>query len=143
MLELQGFNHSDYLKDLILGDIYRMAGNAVPKPMGNFVVESVIKPKPFDGIRVGFGNNTSHGIIEKSNTWAIEHENYYKNCKLEDFIDININECLSPQASAGFLTRLIRGNRVIPPKMFDVLYKKSFIRTKLIGTKIDSFKNIT
>ena len=54
-LRLQGFDDlKSRLPDLSDSTLLRMAGNAVPRPMGQFVVEAVAESSPSDGVRTAF-----------------------------------------------------------------------------------------
>jgi DNA (cytosine-5)-methyltransferase 1 len=139
-LALQGFSWEGFSKVANDGDIYRMAGNAVPRPMGAFAVGSAT----FDGGRdvrlIDSLCFSSSGCILDGKLYSVEHQTDYSSAPLAKFLDLSSSDSLSPQAAAGFLTRVIKSNRRIPIRLFDLLYKLSLIRTPLRGTKVDSFK---
>jgi len=140
-LRLQGFWDSKPFDGHILGDVFRMAGNAVAKPVGEFVMGGVaedsdagatIEMRPCEAV-------PECGISDRGRTREVPNAPRLVSCSLGGFLERGV-EPLSPQASAGLLTRVIRAGRWIPPEMFDALYRRSRTRTSLIGTRINSFE---
>jgi site-specific DNA-cytosine methylase len=74
----QGFEPSDF-QDESKTDTIRMAGNAVPVPMGRFVLDLVFDPESGDfsrsrtGIQTGFAQVTEHGFVESGMVWSVDH----------------------------------------------------------------------
>jgi hypothetical protein len=139
-LALQGFNWKGFSDVVNDGCVYRMAGNAVPRPMGEFAVGSATFN---DHIAVSLRHSNAFcesGCLLDGKLYSVDHQTQHSNVFLSEFLDLDSSDSLSPQAAAGLLVRLIRFNRRIPPNLFDLLYNLSLIRTPLRGTKIDSFK---
>lgn len=139
-LQLQGFDASPF-EGIVLGSVFRMAGNAVPPPLGRFAAGSV-----------HFGNDVSLCLKEAElfcQDGIYEHDRKKIFCvesgvqslaeNLDDFIDFDSTDSLSNQAAAGLLVRLIRAGKKMPIPLFDALYYLSLEKTKLRGTKVDSF----
>jgi hypothetical protein len=139
-LRLQGF---DELPTHGLSDstILRMAGNAVPPPMGHFVVSSVLTGARAEGIRSGFGIVTQSGCIETDMHWSIDHKPPKLATNLADFLDADQNGgLLSPQAAAGLIVRSARSGKPMPAELYDALYALTRDRTaKLRPSRANSF----
>lgn len=140
-LRVQGFSDVEPFEGHILGDVFRMAGNAVSRPVGEFVMagavggidaKPVIEMNPTDAV-------PECGVSNEGRMSRVVRLPRLAHRQLGGFLDRDV-EPLSPQASAGLLTRVIRGRRWIPPEMFDALYRRSRKRTPLIGTRINSFE---
>lgn len=137
-IRLQGFDDTSPFEGHIEGDVFRMAGNAVPKSMGEFAMGSLTET---NGEIVGIptpsiarsGRSSESGLLE------VRHSPFHAYAPLALFLSDDYRT-LSPQASAGLLTRVIRAERKIPLRLFDALYELSRTRTRLIGTKINSFE---
>ncbi len=139
-LRLQGFWDAKAFNGHILGDVFRMAGNAVAKPVGEFVMGGVSGPS--EGA-ASAETRACQGVPEcgvsvHGKTSEVTVERRLTNGSIGAFLDKDVAP-LSPQASAGLLTRVIRAGRWIPAEMFDALYRRSRTRTSLIGTRINSF----
>lgn len=138
-LRLQGFSPGPAFDGHIEGDVFRMAGNAVPRPMGHFALQcATMDPHEVRAVGKPSKGIPESGVRQDDGIWQVEHTPTFKHEPLELFLDEDCRE-LSPQASAGLLTRVIRAKRRIPVDVFDALYAKSRVRTRLIGTKINSF----
>ncbi len=139
-LELQGFSHVD-LSDMTPSAILRMAGNAVPAPVGRFVVQSVADCAPPSGVRTSFGAIGQAGIIEDGLPWAIEHDDPPLASNLIDFLHPDDDSSLTAQAAAGLLVRSIRSGLPLPRELFDTLLDLSHDRTgKLHPSRGNSFE---
>jgi DNA (cytosine-5)-methyltransferase 1 len=142
-IRLQGFDPK-WVEGLAYGDVLRMAGDAVSRPVGAFVVDSVFKAAIDDAleIRPAFIDSIpEHGYWHGGKMCLVKHRrvlNRYRH--ILDFLDPNANNELSPQASAGLCCRIIRAGADVPSDLFETLYNKSKTRTKLLGTKVDSFE---
>lgn len=136
---LQGFSWRGFDIAPNDGDVYRMAGNAVPKPMGNFAVDSIASDDFVEADIKETRDFSLNGYANRKALYEVVHATFYTDNALSSFIDLESTESLSPQAAAGLLTRLIRSNRLIPTDLFDALYELSLRRTPLRGTKVDSF----
>lgn len=138
-LRLQGFSPGPAFAGHIEGDVFRMAGNAVPLPVGHFALQCATteRHKLKAVCRLSNGIPES-GVQQHDGIWQVEHTPTFDYESLELFLDADCRE-LSPQASAGLLTRVIRAKRRIPTDIFDALYASSRVRTRLIGTRINSF----
>jgi DNA (cytosine-5)-methyltransferase 1 len=139
-LALQGFLWDGFSEVANDGDVYRMAGNAVPRPMGAFAVGSATFSDETGVTLLESRNFCNSGCLLSGRLYSIEHQADLSSSSLSGVLDLNSSDSLSPQAAAGLLTRLIKSNRRIPIGLFDLLYRLSLNRTPLRGTKIDSFK---
>lgn len=138
-LRLQGLEHIDIL-DMRTSAVLRMAGNAVPAPVGRFVVKSVSDCAPSQGVRTSFGVVGQAGIAEDGMPWAIEHESAPLAGNLIDFLDADDDSSLTPQAAAGLLVRSVRSGLPLPRELFDTLVELSQDRTqRLHPSRGDSF----
>lgn len=139
-LELQGFSHID-LSDMTPSAILRMAGNAVPAPVGQFVVQSVADCAPPSGVRTAFGAIGQAGVIEDGLPWVIEHDDPPLASNLVDFLDPDDDNSLTAQAAAGLLVRSIRSGLPLPRELFDTLLELSHDRTgRLHPSRGNSFE---
>lgn len=121
-LRLQGFDDlNDRHPDLADSTLLRMAGNAVPRPMGHFVLEAISRIGPFDGTKEGFGVVTESGLYEDGWIWAIRHDQSPLAENLYEYLDATVDESLSSQAAAGLLVRSIRADQPMPLQLFDLL----------------------
>lgn len=139
-LSLQGFVWKGFAHVPKDGDIYRMAGNAVPRPMGAFAVDTATFNDDISAIITSSHKPSGNGCYLDGELYDIKNDVHYSSRPLSDFLDLSSSDSLSPQASAGLLSRLIRSNRKIPLSLFNILYDLSMVRTPLKGTKVDSFK---
>lgn len=138
-VKLQGFDPRLFL-GLKPGDVFRMAGNAVPREMGAFAVQTAIASEVPDVQLRASNGFSSDGFIERTKMFSIEHPPIQGARNLSEFLDGSSQDSLSGQAAAGLLARLIITEKTIPLSLFDALYRLSLNRTKLRGTKVDSFK---
>jgi hypothetical protein len=130
------------VQGLKYGDVLRMAGDAVSRPVGAFVVDSVFDANPVEPYRLR--NVTAdyiplNGYISNEGMMEISHSRHEQPLHLAEFVDLNSQKRLSPQAAAGLCCRIIRSTADVPAAMFSCLYEMSKTRTRLLGTKIDSF----
>lgn len=138
-LRLQGLEHIES-PDLKPSALLRMAGNAVPAPVGRFVVKSVSDCAPAEGIRTSFGTIGSAGFAEDGLPWTIEHEPTALATNLIDFLDLNDQNSLTPQAAAGLLVRSTRSGLPLPLELFETLVALTQDRTqRLHPSRADSF----
>ncbi|MBN9657053.1 MAG: DNA (cytosine-5-)-methyltransferase [Acidobacteria bacterium] len=142
-LRLQGFddlNHSH--PRLAASTLLRMAGNAVPRPMGHFVLGAVTETAHFDGVREGFGLITEAGLYEDGWVWTINHAEPPLADNLHDFLDASSEqESLSSQAAAGLLVRSIRAEQPMPLQLYDLLFALASNREgKLWPSRANSFE---
>ena len=122
-LRLQGFGElHDLHSRLSRSTLLRMAGNAVPRPMGHFVVQAVSESASSDGLRAAFAVLTDSGLYENGLPWAINHSETPLADNLADFLDPTTAESLSCQAAAGLLVRSIRAGQPMPLQLFDLLW---------------------
>jgi DNA (cytosine-5)-methyltransferase 1 len=120
-LRLQGFSELEefgFSKSTLL----RMAGNAVPLPMGNFVVKSVFDLCRPDSIRTGFGHTSESGFLEHEMMWEMSSKAPSLCANLADFLDES-GDVLSPQASAGLIVRSVRASQPMPRQLFSILLR--------------------
>ena len=142
-LKLQGFDDLNHTHpNLAESTLLRMAGNAVPRPMGHFVLEAVTGTSRFDGVREGFSLITDAGLYEDGFLWAIKHEEPPLAENLCDFLDSSAEEeSLSSQAAAGLLVRSIRAQQPMPLQLFDLLRELAANRDgKVWPSRANSFE---
>jgi DNA (cytosine-5)-methyltransferase 1 len=121
-LRLQGFDDlNDRHPDLSRSTLLRMAGNAVPRPMGRFVVDAVSKFAVSDGLREGFGVVTESGLYENGLLWSIRHGEAPLAENLYDYLDSTVEDPLSSQAAAGLIVRSVRAAQPMPLQLFELL----------------------
>lgn len=130
-LRLQGLEHID-VSTLAKSAVLRMAGNAVPRPVGQFVVESVAGSAPFGGVRTGFGVIGRSGIYEDGVPWIVEHDPGHLATNLIDFLDLELEDSLSAQAAAGLIVRSIRSGKQLPRELFQALVELSRDRSQRV-----------
>jgi DNA (cytosine-5)-methyltransferase 1 len=135
---LQGFDPRLF-EGLIAGSVFRMAGNAVPRPMGIFAADSARLSEDVDAAFTRSESVNRHGLLAKGKLYDVRHAAVPLSKNLLSFLDNSSRDSLSNQAAAGLLARLIKSRKAIPIPLFDALYELSAVRTKLRGTKVDSF----
>jgi len=140
-LRLQGFDNLNRQHPGISeSTLLRMAGNAVPRPMGHFVVEAVTSAAASDGLRTAFGVMTESGLYDNGFIWSIGHREYPLADNLCDFLDSDVSDTLSSQAAAGLLARSIRAKQPMPLQLYELLWKLAIARTgKLKPSRSNSF----
>lgn len=130
-LRLQGFE--DTFDGIANSDLYRMAGNAVPRPMGEWVFDGVVgrlrpdsKPETVNRqlslfeeelFRFSAAGLSIKGSIDNL---RVEHQKG-RAVNLIDYIDTNSRERLSPRAAGGLLGRLKKSGQACPQDLRDVL----------------------
>lgn len=140
-ISLQGFDPA-IVNGLGYGDVLRMAGDAVSRPVGAFVVDSVFNAAKEQSIELrpaSIDKIPEHGYWHSNAMWSVRHNRKYKHRHIWSFLDKNAAKELSPQASAGLCCRIIRSEADVPSALFEALYEKSRTRTRLLGTKVNSF----
>ena len=142
-LRLQGF--PDLPKTgLSPSTLLRMAGNAVAKPVGEFVVSSIMESAEPSGMRTGFAQRAASGYFDAEMEWSIEHGVGPLAANLGQFLDPGIHPILSAQASAGLIVRSVRSQTPMPSDLFDALYRQSLVKGGKIqpsrGDSLSAFK---
>jgi DNA (cytosine-5)-methyltransferase 1 len=121
-LRLQGFD-SEYFRDVKRGDAYRMAGNAVAVPVGQFAFDSLrewgLTASDFPDSSFGF--IAENGFYHQGTPWKVEHEAPRLATNLESVIDMTDVTSLSQRASEGLLRRLEKSGKVAPEELTQVL----------------------
>jgi len=118
-----------------------MAGNAVPVPMGHFVLTSVVNRAPMTGMRTAFGITSSSGMLEDGMPWVVDHKQPPLATNLIDFVDTNSGDSLSAQAAAGLIVRSVRSGHPMPRELFHILSRLAEDRTgKLKASRGNSFE---
>jgi|GEM_PF-1286775 len=139
-LALQGFSDLP-TTGLAPSTILRMAGNAVPVPMGHFVVSSVANVAPMSGVRTAFGLIGASGTFDGGLSWVIDHKPTPLATNLIDFVDVDLDDSLSAQAAAGLIVRSVRSGHPMPRELFTLLWKLAANRTeKLRASRANSFE---
>jgi DNA (cytosine-5)-methyltransferase 1 len=109
--------------------LLRMAGNAVARPVGEFVVSSVMDSRPPSGMKDGFSlRSSSSGYFDGQIEWSVDHRPTLLASNLADFLEDKEHAPLSAQASAGLIVRSVRSATPMPSELFDVLYTQSLHR---------------
>jgi len=130
-LRLQGFS-TEHFSDLSAASIYRMAGNAVAKVIGQWVFHGLeIDCKPADSLEVvqdqlclfpgnrrfkGCGRSVCGEVTQLRIVRVARRA-----CNLIDFIERDSTARLSARASSGLLRRIARSGQVIPAQLLDAL----------------------
>jgi DNA (cytosine-5)-methyltransferase 1 len=146
-LRLQGFDPTEFAGESKT-DIVRMAGNAVPVPMGSFVLRSVFAGTAGQirfrgtGTPLGFGRCSDAGFFHDGAIWAVHNLQGPLANNLDDFISGDLGEPLSSQASAGLIVRTIRSGKAMPPDLFEALWVLSHSRTSYRGSRSNSFTEL-
>jgi DNA (cytosine-5)-methyltransferase 1 len=141
-LRLQGFETADF-DGITSSNILRMAGNAVPLPVGQFVVDAIIKGLPNAGVFTGFDRIAESGFLDRGKIWSIGHRKPCLAKNLHEFIDVDSTDLLSAQASTGLLCRVIKSGKRVPLELFDALHQLSLIKDgKFRGSRSNSFEMI-
>jgi len=141
---LQGFDAADFTGESKT-DIVRMAGNAVPIPMGEFVLRHVFAgtdgPVRFlgTGSPLEFSKFADAGFYEDRAVWTIDNPRGPLATNLDDFIAGDDGELLSGQAAAGLIVRTMRSGKELPTALFDALLARSHERTSYRGSRSNSF----
>lgn len=144
---LQGFDPKDFAGESRT-DIVRMAGNAVPVPMGGFVLEHVFAATSGSvrflgtGAPLGFTRFTDAGFFEDGVVWAVDNPQGALATNLDEFIANDQGEPLSGQAAAGLIVRTVRSGKSIPSHLFDALWAMSHERTSYRGSRSNSFDEL-
>jgi hypothetical protein len=140
-LRLQGFD-TDPFEGLVLGSVFRMAGNAVPRPMGRFAAQSVYcaSDTQFQETSSEFFSRDGFYDGYQDKIFSVNSKQAYLASNLDAFIDFDSTDSLSNQAAAGLIVRMIRSNKRMPISLFDTLYELSLKRTALRGTTVNSFE---
>lgn len=130
-LALQGFPDLQ-TSGLAPSTLLRMAGNAVARPVGEFVASSVMGARPSTGVKSGFSRRTSSGYFDGVVEWAIDHQPSSRASNLANFLEPGEHRPLSAQASAGLIVRCVRSGTPMPAELFDALYKQSLDRREKV-----------
>lgn len=141
-VRIQGFE-AKHFADVGYGDILRMAGDAVSRPVGAFVVDSVFKSAVEPSVDLTPNSKShipEHGYWHNGKLLSVRHRRHFRPNHIWEYLDPEATNELSPQASAGLCCRIIRAEADVPVDLFETLYEKSKNRTKLLGTKVDSFR---
>jgi site-specific DNA-cytosine methylase len=140
-IKLQGFDQK-LVEGIGYGDVLRIAGDAVSRPVGAFVVDSVFEASRNQTIELRpseMGRIPEHGYWHAGMFWLVRHNRTFRHRHIWKFLDSDAKKELSPQAAAGLCCRIIRSGADVPSDLFEVLHEKSKTRTKLLGTKVNSF----
>ena len=150
VLKLQGFKPNEF-KNITDTQIYSMAGNAVSKPVGNFIFDSIandfndIDMKPTSSgdlfgdtpniikssIKNGYYRN---GAIYEV---TVKKENLCSN--LADFVDFKENTFLSDTAIIGLLRRAAKARKVIDDSLLSTMIEIVSMESILEELKQEDF----
>lgn len=121
-LRLQGFDPNDF-DGMKPNNVYRMTGNAVALPVGQFVMDS-IKGEAVSNLESSalfFTKFESHGFYQAGTVMSTRHSEADLATNLDEFIDVEDRKPLSQRASRGLLHRLVRSGNYCPPDLFELL----------------------
>lgn len=150
VLKLQGFKPNEF-KNITDTQIYSMAGNAVSKPVGNFIFDSVandfndIDMKPTSSGDL-FGDSPNiikssikNGYYRNGAVYevAVKKENLCSN--LADFVDFKENTFLSDTAIIGLLRRAARARKFIDKSLLLTMIEIVSIESILEEIKQEDF----
>lgn len=144
---LQGFNPLDFEGESKT-DIVRMAGNAVPVPMGSFVLDSVFNAPRVNtthrgiGIQTGFAQISDHGYAEAGMVWAVETNPHPEANNLDEIASSDNGELLSSQAAAGLIVRSVRSFKPLPLDLFEALLELAGQGGRVRGSRSNSFEEL-
>jgi DNA (cytosine-5)-methyltransferase 1 len=146
-LKLQGLDIK-YFEAESKTDIVRMAGNAVPVPMGQFICSSVFSAS-FNAIDfcgtsmpISFSKFSENGFYENDVVSDVYQPKTELAQNLDEFISDDFGEQLSGQAAAGLIVRSCRSGKNIPLQLFDALVELSKVRDSYRGSRSNSFEAI-
>lgn len=117
-LALQGFDPAHFSK-VSAKDKYRLAGNAVAVPVGQFVMETVNVDVDPEILRSGAWKISSAGLCVNGQTFVVDDADVSAPLSqdLGNFLDVTNREPLSTRASAGLLRRLDRSGKPCPERL--------------------------
>lgn len=119
-LRLQGFDPGQF-PDLKKTHAYSMAGNAVARPVGQWVFDSVGSASSPPLTIEGFGFTGDHGFVEGGVRKVVAHPPTPLASNLQDFVDLEDTEPMSERAAAGLLRRLHRSGKPCPVDLLGCL----------------------
>jgi DNA (cytosine-5)-methyltransferase 1 len=137
-LRLQGFD--DFTMQFSRSDILKMVGNAVPKPLGQWAIETVaetdcnqtlLTDKSSMQTAFYFGDQrqasppAGYSIRSGEKHAVVTNEPAEAATNLIDYIDTSNTNMLSSRASAGLLRRLARSGQTCPPILREILERLS------------------
>jgi DNA (cytosine-5)-methyltransferase 1 len=129
-LRLQGF--TDAFDGVPKSDLFRMAGNAVPKPIGEWVFEGVVDRLSPGHVSKPLGEQlslfpesvkfSSSGLSTKGSIESVLIQRCQDRAvNLIDYIDVSSPERLSARAATGLLNRLKKSGQSCPDDLRQVL----------------------
>ena len=134
VLALQGFDPSIFV-NLNKRVVYRMAGNAVAKPVGRFVLDGVLDEIEYQGVefihkqgdlfsslradeRLNYPGDIPNSGFFSDGIWGVKLPNPHNLAvNLHSFIDSTYSDVLSKRAATGLLKRLDRSAQYCPPDL--------------------------
>ncbi len=135
-LRLQGFDSTEF-NEISGSTIYRMTGNAVARPVGQFVVDGALNSKAsvapkFNPVSISpynlFGEFEDTVAIPNAGIWVDQGIQVVRIDKppslannLSEFIDFESTDSLSPRAAGGLLRRLEKSKLPCPDPLFNKL----------------------
>ncbi len=127
-LRLQGFDPAAF-RGVKPADVYRMAGNAVAVPVGQFAMASAIEEGETEIFTTQLFSSKfeAHGLFVAGEITSVVHQPMERARNLSDFIDYNNQEPLSARASAGLVRRLRRSGSPCPSDLYELLCKNGGI----------------
>lgn len=119
-LAFQGFEPEQF-DEVSPSDIYRMAGNAVPAPIGHWVFESFeVQTAPEIQVSRMFTVG-ANGFSDEGDITEIAHTTSRLATNLSDFLDWDDKENFSERAAAGLLSRLRKSGKPCPASLLKKL----------------------
>lgn len=119
-LSLQGFDPDEFT-GLADKELYRMAGNAVASPVGQFVMDSVFSDQDVRITRTAHSQIGENGVFESGTVWEVGLQENALSTDLRYFIDSSNTSMLSARAAAGLLARLERSGKMCPEDLLGIL----------------------
>ena len=132
VLKLQGFKPSEF-KNITDTQIFSMAGNAVSKPVGNFIFDSISKDifdldwRPTNSGDL-FGDSDKiiqsgikNGFYRDGAIYEVQMPKEILCSNLADFINLNDNTFLSNIAILGLLRRSAKAKKIIDRSLLEMM----------------------
>jgi len=119
-LVLQGFDPSEF-EAVSSKAIHRMVGNAVARPVGEWVMSTPDVNESPEFHVSSFGAITPSGVYSDGEILGIQHAEPQLATNLGSFLDLTISEPLSVRAATGLLSRLRRSGKPCPNELRDAL----------------------
>jgi len=121
-LALQGFP-LDAFSDVHDKDIYRMSGNAVAVPAGQFAMSSLEHKEIVKPLRKSLWLIGPSGVFHDETICEVDHPEVSLSTNLDRYVDLNNKENFSKRAAAGLLKRLKQSAKPCPKPLWEILHE--------------------